>query len=334
MTGRNVCNRQNRVLYSNCNIMSDRSSITSIASNVVYIIFAAVIAVILYFVGVLLSIYSLEYMTLPSTSFTAIGYVGNSGISFFVLKLLDHVFRVLLLAVVFSIPASLVFSLFKQVSNDLLSKVLQIGSGLLFTFGILMNYTNKENYSAEEMPMIDTILLLVLFLLFLFYIFRSENMNNKRTAIFISGGATLAMIACLIIQVIALAVAVYAHVISSVLDKWMYVDMTAGSEWNILHILISLFSHFHNILFFGGVALVGLYFCYRVISFFVPKTMAARFLQSAISLWSLEFLLYAVTDEKSMKGAMFDTFDFSILIGMFALISVVALFGLFVSHND
>ena len=218
--------------------MSDRSSITSIASNVVYIIFAAVIAVILYFVGVLLSIYSLEYMTLPSTSFTAIGYVGNSGISFFVLKLLDHVFRVLLLAVVFSIPASLVFSLFKQVSNDLLSKVLQIGSGLLFTFGILMNYTNKENYSAEEMPMIDTILLLVLFLLFLFYIFRSENMNNKRTAIFISGGATLAMIACLIIQVIALAVAVYAHVISSVLDKWMYVDMTAGSEWNILHILI------------------------------------------------------------------------------------------------
>jgi hypothetical protein len=142
------------------------------------------------------------------------------------------------------------------------------------------------------------------------------------------------MIACLIIQVIALAVAVYAHVISSVLDKWMYVDMTAGSEWSILHILISLFSHFHNILFFGGVALVGLYFCYRVILFFVPETMAARFLQSAISLWSLEFLLYAVTDEKSMKGAMFDTFDFGILIGLFALFSVAALFGLFVSHND
>lgn len=57
--------------------------------------------------------------------------------------------------------------------------------------------------------------------------------------------------------------------------------------------------------------------------------MSVRFLQSIVSLWSLEFLLYAVTDEKSMKGAMFDTFDFSVLILLFALIAIATLFGLF-----
>lgn len=313
--------------------MSDRS-ITNIASSVVFILFSIVIAFILYFIGLMLAGFSLDFFTLPSVSFKAIGYIGDSGIAFGILTFIDHIFRIFLLTVVLSIPASLAFCLFKHVDNASLSNVLQIGSGLIFLIFMWMHFTNKENYTPDKMPMIDTVFLSVLFLSSILYIFRSESLIGKLAAVFVSGGVALAMIVCLIIQVIALVVAVYAHVISSLLDVWFYVDMTAGSEWNFLHILISLFSHFHNILFFGGVAIVGLYVCYNVISHLVHEEMAARFLQSAISLWSLEFLLYAVTDEKSMKGAMFDTFDFSVLILMFALISIAALFGIFFSFDD
>ena len=313
--------------------MSD-GSITNIASNVMFILFSIAIALIICFMGLMLSSFSLDFLTLPSISFKAIGYIGDSGIGFLFLTFLDHLFRIILLTVVLSIPASLVLCLFKQVDNKLLSNVLQIGSSLLFLIFIWMHFTNKESYSPDKMPMIDTVFLLLFFFLSIVCIFRSDSLGGKRAAIFVSGGVVLAMFACLLIQVIALAIAVYAHAISSILDAWFYVDKTAGSEWSILHILISLFSHFHNILFFGGVAIVGLYLCYRVISHLVSEKLTARFLQSAISLWSLEFLLYAVTDEKSMKGAMFDTFDFSVLIGLFALISVAALFGLFVSLDD
>jgi hypothetical protein len=141
-------------------------------------------------------------------------------------------------------------------------------------------------------------------------------------------------VVCVVIQYIALAIAVYAHVISSVLDTWTYVDMTAGQDWSIVHILISLFSHFHNIIFWGSVALLGIYACFRTISFLVTDNMSARFLQSIVPLWSLEFLLYVVTDEKSLKGAMFNTFDFSVLILLFILITIAALFGFFADSDS
>ena len=313
--------------------MSD-NPIISIFSNAIYILIAAVVAVLLYLLGVTLAAVSLEYITLPTESFTAIGYSGGSGIGSWILSISDHIFRIMLMAVAFSIPASMASYLFKQVDFAFLSIALQIGFGILYMRAMWLFFTNKENYSPDEMPTIDVVFILIVFLLFLIVSIISNSDGTKWTAFITSGSAILAMVVCLVIQVIALAIAVYAHVISTLLDAWTYVDMTAGSEWNLLHIILSLFSHFHNILFFGGVAIGGLYCCYRVILRIVTDKRTAVILQSAIALWSLEFLLYAVTDKKSMDAAMFDTFDFSILIGMFALISIAALLGLFESLDE
>jgi len=314
--------------------MSD-NSVINIASNTIYIVIVFFIGVFLYLMGATFSAFSLEYITLPTTSFRAIGYIGESGIGVWILRLLDHLFRVVLLAVEFSIPASLVSCLFKQIDSKRLSIGLQIGAGVLFGVGMWLHLTSEGNYPPGIIPMIDIIFLLIVFSFFQYLIInRDNNVNRKLSAIFASGGVVVSIIAGLIIQLIALAIAVYAHVFSTLLDTWTYVDMTAGSEWNILHMILSLFSHFHNIVFFGGVSIVGLYVCFRVVSILVADKMAVRFVQSAIALWSLEFLLYAVTDEKSMRGAMFDTFDFSVLILLFALISFLATLGMFESINE
>jgi len=313
--------------------MNDKT-VWGIASDTAFIVIAAIVAYALYIVCVIMLGWSLSHITVPSKSFAAIGYVGGAGLGRWFFALCDHLFRILLVSVPFAACASIIQNFIKKLDYFKLSTILSVVFGVIYAVGIYVEFSNPENCPPNILPITDVIFAVIAFALF-FYFLIPRNVQGFKPKPFQSlAGAGLAIVVCVVIQYIALAIAVYAHVISSVLDTWTYVDMTAGQDWSIVHILISLFSHFHNIIFFGSVALLGIYACFRTISFLVTDNMSARFLQSIVPLWSLEFLLYVVTDEKSLKGAMFNTFDFSVLILLFILITIAALFGFFADSDS
>lgn len=306
----------------------NNKTLWSVASDTTFVIAAGIVAYALYIVNIIVLEWSLSHISVPTESFAAIGYLRKSGLVRWLLALCDHLFRILLVSSLFAASASLVLNFIKRLDLKL-STILSVVFGIIYAVGIYVEFSNPENCTPNILPIPDVIISVIVFALFFYLSIPRKAWKTKPKAFHSLVGAALSIVACIVIQYVALAIALYAHVISSLLDKWTYVDMTAGQDWSIVHLLISLFSHFHNIVFFGSVALIGIYACFRTISFLVSDNMSVRFLQSIVSLWSLEFLLYAVTDEKSMKGAMFDTFDFSVLILLFALIAIATLFGLF-----
>ena len=307
----------------------DNKTLWSVAFDTALIIAAGIVAYALYIVSIIVSEWSLSHITVPTESFAAIGFVSESGGGRWLLALCDHLFRVLLVSSLFAASASLVLNFIKRLDHFKLSTFLSVVFGIIYAVGIYVEFSNPENCPPNIMPISDVIFSVIAFALFFYLLIPIKVLETKPKPFHALVGVCLSIVACIVIQYVSLAIAIYTHVISSLLDKWTYVDMTAGQDWSLVHILISLFSHFHNIVFFGSVALIGIYACFRTISFLISDNMSVRFLQSIVSLWSLEFLLYAVTDEKSMKGSMFNTFDFSVLILLFALIAIAALFGIF-----
>lgn len=313
--------------------MSDYS-IRNSSASIVYVLIVGIIAFVLFFISIIVSTLSIGYLTLPSESIATTGFVSTQGLSSWFVALYDHALRILILAVSFSIFSSISISLFKQVPIEKLRITIQTICAIILVLGMGWQFLNPEKYTQEDIPTIDTIIAIILFACLCFFTIRRYEEFSKFKGLICILGIILAIVACAAILYITLLIAMFVHVISVLIDVWTYIDLTLGSEWRILHIILTIVSHIQNIILFGAAFLIGIFACYKVIAYLVPIKMPARFLQSAVSLWSLEFLLYAVTDEKSMKGAMFDTFDFCVMIVLFALLSLVALLGMFEFVND
>lgn len=313
--------------------MSD-FSIRNSSVSAVYVLTAAIITFALFFISILISTLSIGYLTLPSESIAATGLVSSQGLSSWFVVFGDHAVRILLLAVTFSVFSSISICFFKQVPIEKVGNITQIVCAIALILGMGLQFLNTEKYTQDDIPIIDTVFALFLFACLCVLTIRRNEVFTRSKGLISVFKIIIAIAVCAIILYITLFVALFVHVISVSIDVWTYIDLTFGSEWFILHIILTIVSHIQNIILFGAAFFIGIYACYKVIAFLVPIKMPARFLQSAVSLWSLEFLLYAVTDEKSMRGAMLDTFDFCVMIVLFVILSLVALLGLFESVNN
>ena len=286
------------------------------------------ISITLLLISICISSLSFEYIILPSTSIAKAGMTITNG-GEWIISLCDHVIRILLIAIPFSIFSSIAITIFKLLSNNKTGIIAQTITAVAFVFGMSWQFLTIENYTKENFPTIDIIISIFLFSYLCIYTIRRNDNISKFKALSCILGVVIACIGCSVILYITLLIAMFVHIISVYLDVWTYIDLTLGSEYYTLHVVLTVISHIQNILFFGAAFFLGTSACYAIIAFLVRIRLSARFLQSTVSLCSLEFLLYAITDKTSMEVAMFNTFDFCVIIVLTALLSIITLLGVF-----
>ena len=298
--------------------LSFQNNFTSIA----YDIIATMISFALLLISIKVSSLSFEFIILPSTSIAEAGMTITNG-GEWIITLCDHAVRILLIAIPFSIFSSIAITIIKLSSNNTTSIIAQIICATAFVICMGWQLMTTEN----GYPTIDIIFTILFFSFSCIYSIKSNYDTSKIIALSCILGVVIASIGCALILYITLLIAMFAHIISVYLDLWTYIDFTLGSEYHTLHVILAVISHIQNILFFSVAFFLGIGACYLIIKILVRVRLTARFLQSAVSLWSLEFLLYAITDKTSMEVAMFDTLDFCIIIVLIALLTLTTILG-------
>lgn len=231
------------------------------------------------------------------------------------------------MSISFSFILSVGLNALNQIPNERCYFICYIAYTIAMLCGVGTLCLNSEIFPTEMMPRFDIVISLFLIGVFSFFFFMRQGSPTIKENLKSVWGIGVASIICLVILYVTLLVTVYIHMLSQFLDIWNYVDMFFGSDCKWLHIVLQISSHIHNFLFLGLSLGFGIYLCCVVIDKFVPSEVTARFYQSSVILWSMEFLLFAITDGKSMSYALMDKYDFGSVILVFALVSVLALFG-------
>lgn len=299
-----------------------------------YIIVAIAISAFLFFIMSIGVSLLMEHITAPSEVFKVLGYAPETGIGHWIIMGCDHAINILLLSVTFTSIFSISLNAFNQISHDKVYLICYIGYVVVMLCAIGAYLLTERVVSEEIIPKMDVILSLFLMGFFcLFFFMRKESPTIKENFKSV-WGIVLTSIISIIILYFTLAITIYAYMLSLVLDVWTYVDMFIGPSWNLLHILLQIYSHIQNVLFLGASMGMGLFLCSKAIAKLVPAENTADFFQSSVTLWALEFLLFSITDEKSMKQALIDKYDFSVITFIISIVAILALFGIYRSFDN
>lgn len=306
---------------------SNGQSLLSILGIAIYILVAIVISAILFFIMSIGISLIIEHMTAPSEAFKVLGFSPEAGIGYWFIRICDHVIRILIISVSSTFILSIGLNAFNQIPNDKVYLICYSGYVVIMLCFVGAYFLTKGLSSQELVPNIDIFLSLCLIGVFCFFFFMTRETPTIKDNFKSLWGIAVASIISIIILYFTLAIAIYANMLSLALDIWTYVDMFIGPSWDLLHTALGIYSHIQNILFLGATLGTGLFLCSKAIERLVPAKKTADFFQSSVTLWSLEFLLYAITDENSMKQALIDKYDFSVVTLIIAIFSILALFG-------
>ena len=294
---------------------------------ILYAIISVALSAVL-FLGINVGLYGLlQHITPPSEAFSVLGFAPKEGIGLWFMHICDHLAIIMLISVSYTSVLSVGLNAFNQIPSNKFHPFVYIVYTLLLLccLGSLLLF---ELFPKEVLPEVDAVISLCLIALFSFFFFMRKGSPTISENLKSAFGIVLSSICCIVILYLTFAVMVLAYMLSQFLDIWNYIDLFLGSSWKFLHIILQIISHIQGIAFLGLSSGFGIFLCYRVINKFVPAQKTANFFQSAVTFWCLEFLFYAVTDEKSMRQAMIDKYDFSVIIFIFFCLSVSALSGI------
>lgn len=299
-------------------------SFHEILVSFIYGIIAVAVCFVLFYVATEASILAFKYLTLPSTSILSTGYIESQGNAHWFMSICDHSFRILLLAVSFAAFSNLGICLFKLLPTETLKRLAQAACAVAMVSGMGWRFLFCEP-PLSQMPTLDIVLALVLYSYFCYVTIPKEEEFTRLKGLFAIFKMLLAFCTCVIIMYITATITIFAKVINEMLDIWTWIDLTMGTESSLLHYILSTLSHIQNIIIYCAALGMGMLACYKLIYYLVPVKISAGFLQSAITLWGLECLLFAVTDKESMNEGVIDQLDFCVIVLLFIILSVVVL---------
>ena len=281
-------------------------------------IFVGVISVIFGFVAMTLC---LECLHLPSDAVVEVGQHISWPFLMDALYVTDHVVVVLAIALPCLLGAVMALPVFGLISSSWLANFFRFIFAIAVVVSMYLVLEKKESTMPGLLTQMNQIIacVSVFIVLMLASFFEDEDFTVGRAFVHIFGLAFQLLISCGIMY-IALLVSVYMHVISTFLDLWTYIDWILSYEWKVGHYILMVMSNIQNFIFFGSSFIMGILGCIYVSRFLVPSILCRRFLFAFLLFAVAEFLLYAITDARSMNGAMVSPIEFELTIVTFLLL--------------